>query len=196
MPEPANEWQLILKEKEFNDLLMEWNGKINLVSRKKNDVFDLIKESKIFFEKIEFKEGIRILDLGTGGGFPGIVIALHHPEAQLTLVDSIGKKIKVVDDIIKKLELKNVTAVCSRAEDLSPLPLYKYKYDYVVARSVAVLQDLAFWSRNFLKIGGKLITLKGGEIGGEIKAAEKLKYVKYIDEYDRGERKIIVIEIK
>lgn len=196
MTQEANEWQLILKEKEFNDLLMEWNKKINLVSRKKSDAFDLIEDSKFFFEKIEFKEGIKILDLGTGGGFPGLVIAIHHPEAQLTLVDSIEKKIKVVVDIIEKLELKNATAVCSRAEELSALPQYKYKYDYVVARSVAVLQDLAAWSRNFLKLGGKLVTVKGGDIGGELNMTTKLKYVKYVDAYDRGEKQIIVVEIK
>ena len=196
------DWQILLREKEFNDLLMEWNGKINLVSRKKGDVMDLIDDSKIFFGKIDFREGIKILDLGTGGGFPGIVIAINHPEAELTLVDSIQKKITVVSDILKKMGLSNATAVCARAEDLVPMEAvtdstsdskYKYHFDYIVARSVAVLQDLAAWSRFLIKLGGKLITVKGGEIMGEISATQKLKYVKKVEAEENGERKIVTV---
>ena len=88
-------WQALVREKQFNELLMEWNQKINLISRKKIDAFDLIEDSKLFLEKINFTEGVKIFDLGTGGGLPGIVIAIHHPEAIVTLADSIQKKIKV-----------------------------------------------------------------------------------------------------
>lgn len=85
-------WQTLVKEQQFNDVLMEWNAKINLVSRKKLNVLDLIEDSKLFFKGINFKPGDRLLDLGTGGGLPGIVIAINHPEMNLVLVDSIEKE--------------------------------------------------------------------------------------------------------
>src|SRR5688572_24648276 len=127
-----SDWQTLVKEKEFNDLLIEWNSRINLVSRKKTDVLDLIEDSKLFFSAMNFKPGIKILDIGTGGGFPGIVIAIHHPEAELTLVDSIQKKINVVSDIIKGLNLTNTKAICTRVEELSDT--YNNYFDYITAR--------------------------------------------------------------
>lgn len=200
-------WQTLVKEEEFNSLIMEWNAKINLVSRKKTSVLDLIADSRLFFREIDFCEGVKILDLGTGGGFPGIVIALHHPEAELVLVDSIQKKINVVTDVIKRLSLTNATAICSRAEDLvvKKSPPYqggdlgevrhfeKY-FNYVVSRSVAVLQDLCMWSKDLIKPGGKLITVKGGDIAGEIHKTRKLNYIKNVRTSIEGERKIVVVD--
>lgn len=200
MTSDTENWQTLVKEKEYNDLLIEWNKKINLVSRKKPDVFDLINDSKLFFEYINFKEGTRILDLGTGGGLPGIVIAIHHPEAKLTLVDSIQKKINVVSDIIKKLGLKNVEAIWSRAEDLIKSPFEKGEtggfdnyFDYIVSRSAAVLQDLTKWSKDLLKPGGKLITVKGGNIAGEIHKTKKLDFVKNIEVFEVNDRKVVIV---
>lgn len=151
------------KEKLFNSLVLEWNKKINLVSRKRTDVYELIEDSKTFFDYIDFSKNPRILDLGTGGGFPGVVLKIHHPELRLTLLDSIGKKITAATDIIQRLELKDVEIICSRAEDLSRLPQFKNSYEYVVARAVANLVLLTKWSKDLLKPGGKLITIKGGE---------------------------------
>lgn len=202
-------WQALVKEEEFNSLLMEWNVKINLVSRKKTSVLDLIADSRLFFGEIDFnlKEGIKILDLGTGGGFPGIVIAIHHPEAELVLVDSIQKKINVVSDVVKRLNLTNVTAICSRAEelvvkksppyqggDLGEVRHFEKHFDYVVSRSVAVLQDLCVWSKDLIKPGGKLITVKGGDIAGEIHKTRKLNYIKNVKTTVEGERKIVVVD--
>jgi len=187
-------WQTLIKEKEYNDLLIEWNKKINLISRRRTDVFDLIEDSKIFFGEIYFEEGVKILDLGTGGGLPGIVIAINHPEVKVTLVDSIQKKINVVTDIIKKMELTNAEPICIRAEDISANPIYEQQFNYVVARSVAVLQDICKWSKDLIKPNGKLITIKGGDIKGEIRAAKKLKYVKNIDVKENPERIIITAE--
>ncbi len=197
----SDNWQTLVKELQYNDLLMEWNSKINLVSRKKPNVLDLIEDSKLFFEAIDFSPGMNILDLGTGGGFPGIVIAIHHPEANLVLVDSIQKKINVVSDVVKRMELKNVTYICSRAEDLAkksaaPVPrneMYK-KFDYVVSRSVSVLQDLCLWSKDLLKPHGKLVTLKGGDIAGEIHKTRKLSFVKNISKKLFDERILITVE--
>jgi 16S rRNA (guanine527-N7)-methyltransferase len=187
-------WLTLVKEQQFNDVLMEWNAKINLVSRKKLNVLDLIEDSKLFFEGIEFKEGTRILDLGTGGGIPGIVIAINYPEAKLTLVDSIQKKIGVVKDVLKRLELVNCTAICMRAEELAKDPNHAGKYDYVTARSVTVLQDLCLWAKPLLKVGGKLVTVKGGDITGEIHKTRKLNYVKNIEKIRSGDRIIVIVE--
>ncbi len=186
-------WQTIVKEKEYNDRLIEWNKKINLVSRKRTNILDLIEESKLFFDAIEFKDGVNILDLGTGGGLPGIVIAIHHPEANLTLIDSIQKKINVVKEVIKKIDLTNAETICTRAEELAKIPGYKNKYDYVVARSVAVLQDLCKWSKDLIKPQGKLITIKGGNIKGELIAAKKQVYVREIKIKERGDKIIITV---
>lgn len=186
-------WQTLIKEREFNDLLIEWNKKINLVSRRKTDVTDLIEDSKLFFEYIEFFDGVKILDLGTGGGFPGIVIAIHHPEASLTLIDSIQKKYNVVTDIVKKLGLKNSETICARAEDLSANLLYKQQFNYIIARSVTVLQDLCKWSKDLAKPGGKLITIKGGELTGEVNKTKKLGYIKNIEIKSLEERKAVIV---
>jgi 16S rRNA (guanine527-N7)-methyltransferase len=183
-----------LLEKRYNDLVMGWNRSINLVSRKKTNIYDLIEDSKMFFEFLSFHKGMEIMDLGTGGGFPGIVIAIHHPEISITLVDSIRKKIKAVSDITAKLELKNIETVCSRAEDLGNLPEYKNRFDYIVARSVGMLDDLAKWSKNIIKPGGKLLTLKGGDISEELLKTKRLKCVKNMQSFTKNERKVIVVQ--
>lgn len=184
-------WQTLVKEQQFNDLLIEWNSKINLVSRKKPNVLDLIEDSKLFFEGIDFAPGMNILDLGTGGGFPGIVIAIHHPEVNLVLVDSTQKKINVVSDIIERMELTNTKAIWSRVENLATPA---NSFDYVVARSVTVLQDLAVWSKPLLKQEGKLVTLKGGDISGEINKTRKLSFVKSVYKKTFDERILVTVE--
>jgi len=192
MSEQTENWQTLLKEKEYNDILLEWNKKINLVSRKKPDIYDLIEDSKLFFSTIDFREGIKILDLGTGGGIPGIIIKIHHPEINLTLIDSIQKKINAVTDIVKKLKLENVEIICIRAEELAENTKYVNTFDYVVARSVAPLQDLAKWSKDLLKPGSILITVKGGDIAGELHKTRKQSYIKKVDITEQGERRILV----
>jgi len=185
-----------LLEEKFNGLVIEWNSRINLVSRKKTDVYDLIEDSKIFIDYIDFSANPKIMDLGTGGGFPGIVIKINNPGANMILVDSIMKKITAVCEIISNLELKKISAVCARAEDLNKNNVFKHTFDYVVSRSVGELKDLIKWSRGLLKTGGKLITLKGGNLDEELKHAMKIKYVKNIDVYDRGDRKVFVVSLK
>lgn len=180
-------WQNLIKLQQFNDLVMQWNQKINLVSRKKNNVYDLIEDSEIFLREIDTDKELKILDLGTGGGFPGIVLAINLPKAKIVLVDSIQKKVNAVQDIISKLELTNAIAVCSRAEELvskysklDDLGKIEKSFDCIVCRSVAVLQDLCKWSEHLIKNSGELITIKGGDIKGEIKSAKRLSIVKDI----------------
>lgn len=181
-------------EKMFNDAVMEWNTKVNLVSRRKTNVYDLIEDSRAFLDYIGFRPGLEVMDLGTGGGFPGIVIKIHHPEIHVTLVDSITKKIRAVSDILVRLGLKDIDAVYARAEDMSKKAEYRQNFDYIVARSVATLDDLVKWSKNIIKPGGKLLTLKGVNITEELLRTKRFKCVKNIDVTVKNERKMVKVE--
>lgn len=157
----------------LEDLYRDWNEKINVVSRK--DIEQLyerhILHSLGIAKVATFKAGTRILDVGTGGGFPGIPLAILFPEVQFHLVDSIGKKIKVVTEVAAALELKNVRAEQARAEQLSD------KYDFVVSRAVTRLKEFYGWvhkkvnpvSRHELKNG--ILYLKGGDLMEELQEA-------------------------
>jgi 16S rRNA (guanine527-N7)-methyltransferase len=152
-------------------LYKEWNEKINVISRK--DIESLyekhILHSLSIAAAFEFVEGTELLDLGTGGGFPGIPLAIFFPAVRFHLADSIGKKIKVVTAISEALELKNVTIQHTRAEEIKDR-----RFDFVVSRAVAPLKDLWKWSLPLLKkpansrMPGGLICLKGGELAQEI----------------------------
>ncbi|PSL50176.1 16S rRNA m(7)G-527 methyltransferase [Chitinophaga niastensis] len=154
-------------------LYEEWNEKINVISRK--DIESLYEKHVLHSLSIaaiaDFQPGTQILDLGTGGGFPGIPLAIFFPEVKFHLVDSIGKKIKVAQGVADALELKNVTTAHSRVEDIK-----NRKFDIVVSRAVAPLGDLWRWSKPVLKksaVPGKqfekgLICLKGGDLAQEI----------------------------
>ncbi|HEY8918504.1 MAG TPA: 16S rRNA (guanine(527)-N(7))-methyltransferase RsmG [Chitinophaga sp.] len=157
----------------------EWNEKINVISRK--DIDSLYEKhvlhSLSIAAAVDIPAGTQVLDLGTGGGFPGIPLAIFFPEVQFHLVDSIGKKIKVVEAVVEALELKNVTTAHSRAEEIK-----NRRFDVVVSRAVAPLGDLWRWSKPLLKKAqsGKqkaesdeeaasgLICLKGGDLSQEI----------------------------
>jgi 16S rRNA (guanine527-N7)-methyltransferase len=169
------------QQAQFEQLLplyKEWNEQINVISRKDIDELYLrhVLHSLSIAKVLKFQPGTEILDLGTGGGFPGIPLAILFPEVKFHLVDSIGKKIKVVQAVADELGLTNVTASHSRAEDV------KGKYDFVVSRAVAELGKLLQWTRKHLKTkhinmlpNGWLI-LKGGDIKAEIKALPRREY--------------------
>lgn len=168
-------------------LYQEWNEKINVISRK--DIDALYEKHVLHSLSIaaiaDFQPGTQILDLGTGGGFPGIPLAIFFPEVQFHLVDSIGKKIKVVEGVAEALQLKNVTAAHSRVEEIK-----NRKFDIVVSRAVAPLGDLWRWSKHLMKkstVPGKqfekgLICLKGGDLAQEIsESGLKPRLVKVYD---------------
>ena len=157
-------------------LYREWNEKINLVSRKDIDNLRLhhIDHSLAIGHVLHFAAGTTILDVGTGGGFPGIPLAILFPECHFTLIDSIGKKIRVAEDIAKRVGLSNVTCIQERAEEEKGL------YDFVVSRAVMPLPDLvkiirkniSKKHRNALPNG--IIVLKGGDLKEEIRPFQKL----------------------
>ena len=167
----------------------EWNAKINVISRK--DIDNLyehhVLHSLAIAELIRFKPGTSIMDLGTGGGFPGIPLAIMFPEAKFHLVDSIGKKILVCEEVSKALGLENVTTQWCRAEEV------KQKFHFVVSRAVMPLPDLVkIVRKNISKeqinaLPGGLICLKGGELEQEAKPFGKAAQITSLSEYFKEE---------
>ena len=152
------------------NLYKDWNQKINVVSRKDFEELYLrhVLHSLGIAKVVSFKPGTTILDVGTGGGFPGIPLAILFPESQFHLVDSIGKKIKVVQAVIEALELDNVKATNQRAE------MVKGNFDFIVSRAVTKMEEFAGWvknkaakkNRHELKNG--ILYLKGGDLKEEL----------------------------
>lgn len=165
--------------KRLTTLYIEWNEKINLISRKDIDNLEVhhLLHSLAIFKFFKFKSGAEILDLGCGGGFPGIMLALMMPEVNFTLIDGKKKKIMVVNEIIKDLKLKNVTAIHGRAEEIK-----NQRFDFVVTRAVATIDKLRNWCQNLIRKDqfhawpNGIIALKGGDIKKEIKLLNKKDY--------------------
>jgi 16S rRNA (guanine527-N7)-methyltransferase len=154
-------------------LYKEWNEKINVISRK--DIGGLYEKhvlhSLAIAAAFEFRDGMEIIDIGTGGGFPGIPLAIFFPNVHFHLVDSIAKKLKVVDAVAEKIGLKNISTRHTRAEEIKGK-----KFDMAVSRAVAPLKELWSWSKPLLKKKSReedsvppgLICLKGGDLALEI----------------------------
>lgn len=164
---------------QLGNLYKEWNAKINVISRK--DIDNLYEKhvlhSLTITKLIHFKDTADVLDLGTGGGFPGIPLAILFPNANFTLIDGTKKKITVVQEVANALGLKNVNTQQIRAEEMK-----KVKFDFVVTRAVATLDKLMLWSRRLIKkenihaLPNGLIALKGGNLREEIKSLPKGDY--------------------
>lgn len=161
--------QQIKQFEQLKDLYSHWNQQINVISRK--DI-DLLYERHVLHslgisKVISFNDGSDILDVGTGGGFPGIPLAIAFPNCKFVLVDSIGKKIKVVNEVANALQLKNVTAIHARAEDI------KEKFDFIVSRAVTEFPVFYNWVKNKIKkennnkLNNGILYLKGGDLEKE-----------------------------
>jgi len=170
---------------QLQPLYAEWNAQINVISRKDFSEFyeRHVLHALVIAKFIRFKPGTKVLDVGTGGGFPGIPLAVLFPKVHFHLVDSIGKKIKVVNGVANSLRLTNVKAEQIRAEEL------KEKYDFVVSRAVTRLPEFVQWiqknisrkSKNSIPNG--VIYLKGGDLTEEIKPFGKNIFVQNLSEY-------------
>ncbi len=153
----------------LKDLYTDWNSKINVISRKDMDNFyeHHVLHSLAIATQFKFTKDMQVMDLGCGGGFPGVPLAIMFPEAHFMMVDSINKKLKVVTEISNAIGLKNITTLHGRAEDIK-----NKKFDVVVSRAVAPLKDLWRWSKPALKknkttnpaVPNGLICLKGGDL--------------------------------
>lgn len=169
----------------FKLIFSEWNSRINLISRKDIDLFEVnhVVHSLAIARYIRFNPGAEVLDLGTGGGFPGIPLAIVFPEAQFTLVDSIAKKTTAVSAMVNELGLANVKVVRARVEELN------CRMDYVVSRAVAPMEELVRWTRRILQPGqcGSLpngwVVLKGGDLKQELSQFSKNIEIKCISDY-------------
>jgi 16S rRNA (guanine527-N7)-methyltransferase len=191
----------IIQFEKLDSVYKDWNCKINVISRK--DINDLylkhVLHSLSIGKLIEFKKNTSILDVGTGGGFPGIPLAILFPECKFHLVDSIKKKIKVVDNVVDYLELKNVTTTVTRAE------LIDHKFDFIISRAVTNMNDFVKWvkykvnkkSNNSFKNG--ILYLKGGDLKIELMNFKSVKIYnlsEYFKEDFFNEKKIVYLPIK
>lgn len=175
-----------LKEKGMilTELQIEQLDKFYIMLVEKNKVMNLtgITEYNEVLEKhfldsiaVSFYENIdgKVLDLGTGAGFPGIPLKIVFPNLEMVLLDSLNKRIKFIDEVIKELELKDITTIHGRAEDFANKLEYREKFDFCVSRAVANLSSLSEYCLPFVKVGGSFISYKSGEISEEVKNATK-----------------------
>ena len=182
----------------LDEVYREWNGKINVVSRKDIDHLYLhhVLHSMAIAKFITFKNGTKIMDLGTGGGFPGVPLAILFPECRFHLVDSIGKKLKVIEAAKEATGLRNIFTFHSRAEDMA------YQYDFVVSRAVAPLRELMRWSttkflpKHLNEKRNGLICLKGGDLTAEktgIKVVQSVPLSDYFGEEFFQDKSLIYV---
>lgn len=163
----------------YKDKILEWNKNINLTAiiDEKDIILKHFIDSISILKVIDLNnKNISLIDIGTGAGFPGIPVKIVNPSLKLTLVDSLNKRIKFLNHIIDSLELENVVAIHSRAEDLGKDSLFRENFDIATSRAVANMKVLCEYNLPFVKVGGKFIALKGPNINDELlEAKENIK---------------------
>ncbi len=186
---------------QLEDLYKDWNLKINVVSRKDIDELYVrhVLHSLGIAKIISFVDGAKVLDVGTGGGFPGVPLAILFPNVSFTLVDSIGKKIKVVDEVVIGLGLANVTTVNKRVEEI------KGQFDFIVSRAVAAMPTFVHWVKGKIKKESVherrngILYLKGGDLQEELKdykTAEVFDLMDYFNDDFFDTKKVVYLPIK
>lgn len=183
--------------------LLEWNEKINLTAIKEPEGVEIrhFFDSLTLFCALDIKPNSKMIDVGTGAGFPGVAAKIYRPDINLTLLDSTKKKLTVIEDILAKLGL-NAEIVHSRAEELGHNSGYRENFDVVTARAVANLRELSEFCIPFVKKGGVFAAMKGPDAGEELKEAQNaisilggtVREVKNLTLPDGSERNIILIE--
>ncbi len=185
----------------LQDLYQDWNQKINVVSRKDIDELYLrhVLHSLAIAKVQQFNPGTTVLDVGTGGGFPGIPLAILFPETHFTLVDAIGKKIKVVEEVVEGLGITNVTAKNMRVEEL------KEQFDFIVSRAVAAMPTFVHWIKGRIKKTSEherrngILYLKGGDLTEELKDYRTVEIIDLSNFYEEeffDTKKIVYLPMK
>lgn len=185
----------------LKDLYTDWNAKINVISRQ--DIDELytkhVLHSLGIAKVITFKDQSTVLDVGTGGGFPGIPLAILFPEVQFVLIDSIGKKIKVVEEVAKALQLTNVKALHGRAESVNQ------QFDFIISRAVTTMPQFVNWVKNKIKkkqinsLKNGILYLKGGDLTTELqpyRTATIYELSHYFEEPFFETKKVVHLPIK
>lgn len=195
---------LLGKLKIYAEQLKEWNEKINLTAITDDEGMAVkhFIDCLAIFKYVDFKENSTLLDVGTGAGFPGLVIAAARPDIKVTLLDSTGKKLKAVADIAEKMCLNNVTVLHARAEEAGRQKEYRESFMYVTARAVAGLRTLCEYCLPFVQVGGSFISMKGSQAQEEIDEAQnavsvlggQIKKINTFELLNSGERNIIEIK--
>ena len=154
----------------YGNLLLEWNQKINLtaITEPTEVLYKHFYDCILFFKNIEVQKNASLIDVGTGAGFPGMVLKIVRPDLKVTLLDSLNKRIIFLKDVIEKLELENIEAIHSRAEDGGRNKNYREKYDIACARAVANLPILLEYCTPYVKVGGSFVSMKGPSVRDEV----------------------------
>lgn len=196
--------EMLAQLERYKDMLIEKNKVMNLTAITEPDEVDKLHftDSAYVMNLKEFMDAKKIIDVGTGAGFPGLVLKILNKDKNITLNDSLLKRLKWLDEVIKKLGLKGIETVHARGEDLSHDKAHRERYDIAVSRAVARLATLTEYTLAFVRVGGYMISMKSSDIDEEAKEAEKaiatlggkiveIKKYRLFDEVDRS---LVIIE--
>lgn len=163
------------KFEKYKELILEYNKHTNLTRITEDDEFNVkhFLDSLSLFKTDLFVKDKKIIDIGTGAGFPGLPLKLYNEDLDITLLDSLRKRIDFLDGVIEELGLKKIRAIHARAEEIARDPNYRESYDIAVSRAVANLSTLTEYSMAFVKVGGYFISQKGPEYKEELKSAKR-----------------------